>query len=137
MTTVQAAPSLTVEPGLPPAPSVPSQEAASSEQQSPARAVAAAPSADYFAAVMAALERQKHYPEAARLRQEQGTVLIDFAIDRAGRVLSTRIRHGSGSASLDGAAEAMVHRADPLPAPPTSYPATQLELVLPVTFSLQ
>ncbi|HUN52892.1 MAG TPA: TonB family protein [Candidatus Sulfotelmatobacter sp.] len=103
----------------------------------PAAIVVSAPSADYLAAVMAALERQKRYPEIARRRQEQGTVLIDFAIDRVGRVLSARIRRGSGSALLDSAAEAMVHQADPLPAPPASYAAARLELVLPVTFSLQ
>jgi protein TonB len=105
-------------------------------------AVASAPSArssdrNYLAEIMASLARHKRYPEVARRQEEQGTVLIAFAVDRAGRLLSFDIRKGSGNAALDRAAEEMVRRADPLPPAPASYAGTRLDLVLPVTFSLQ
>ncbi len=91
----------------------------------------------YLAQLMASLERHKRYPDIARHRQEQGTVLVAFAIDRAGRVVSLDIRRGSGSVALDGAAEEMIREAEPLPAVPASYRGARLELVFPVTFDLQ
>jgi periplasmic protein TonB len=106
-----------------------------------AAGAAAAPDAgatarDYLALISAALARHQRYPEDARRRQEQGTVLIAFALDRAGHVLSLDIRKGSGSAALDRAAEAMVRAADPLPPAPPSYPGARVEMVLPLTYDL-
>lgn len=95
------------------------------------------PSADYLAAVMTWLDRHKEYPKEARSRRDQGTVLIAFVIDRGGHVLSFDIGHSSGSSMLDRAAEDMLRRADPLPAPPATYPGPRLRMVLPVTFALQ
>ena len=64
-------------------------------------------------------------------------MLIAFALDRAGHVLSCDIRKGSGNVALDRAAEKMIHDADPLPPAPPSYPGTRVEMVLPVTFNLE
>ena len=100
-----------------------------------ARAIAS-PDSDYLAAIMAALARHKRYPDDARLRGEQGVVLVAFAVDRSGRVLSLDVRRSSGSTALDEAAEAMVRGAEPLPAAPQSYLGTRLEIVLPVSFDL-
>jgi periplasmic protein TonB len=95
------------------------------------------PGADYLALIMAWLERHKTYPAAARSRREQGTVLVAFAIDRGGHLLSFGVRRSSGSTELDAAAEDMIRRADPLPAVPVSYSGRELDLVLPVTFALK
>lgn len=92
---------------------------------------------DYLASVMAWLERHKEYPDEARSRQDEGSVLVAFVIDHAGQVLSVDIQRGSGSAILDRAAEDMLRRASPLPPPPPSYPAQQLRMTLPLKFSLQ
>ena len=91
---------------------------------------------DYLAAIMAALARHKQYPDGARLRGEQGIVLVAFAIDRSGRVLSFDVRRSSGSAALDEAAEAMVRHTEPLPPAPSNIPGVRLEIVLPVSFNL-
>ena len=86
---------------------------------------------------MASLARHKRYPDLARQRQEQGSVVIAFAIDRTGHVVSIDIRRGSGSAVLDGAAEAMVRASDPLPPLPASYASARLDMTFPVAFTLQ
>lgn len=92
---------------------------------------------DYLAAIMAALARHKHYPDRARLRGEQGTVLVAFAVDRSGRILSFDVRRGSGSAALDEAAEAMVRGTEPLPPAPPNIPGARFEIILPVSFNLR
>jgi len=86
---------------------------------------------------MASLARHKRYPELARERQEQGKVVIAFAIDRAGHIVSIDVRRGSGSAALDSAAEAMVRDSDPLPPLPASYRSARLDMTFPVAFTLQ
>lgn len=91
----------------------------------------------YLAQIMASLARHKRYPDLARQRQEQGNVVIAFAIDRAGHIVSIGIRRGSGSAVLDRAAEAMVRDSDPLPPLPASYDSARLDMTFPVAFTLQ
>lgn len=95
------------------------------------------PWADYLAVVMAWLERHKEYPDEARSRQEEGTVLIAFAIDHGGRILSSAIRQSSGDFVLDAAAKELLRRSNPLPPPPATYPDSQLDMVLPVTFAFR
>src|SRR5262245_46333321 len=70
--------------------------------------------------VMRQLESKKQYPAAARLRREQGAVLILFRLDRQGRLISSRIVRGSGSATLDNAGLALVSQAQPFPPPPVA-----------------
>jgi protein TonB len=92
---------------------------------------------DYLARLAAWLERHKDYPRAARLRREEGTVLLRFTIDRSGRLLDWRIERGSGHAALDREVAAMIGRADPLPAMPAEMPQARLELTVPVQFRLR
>ncbi|MBB4066050.1 energy transducer TonB [Gellertiella hungarica] len=83
------------------------------------------------ARVVAHLERRKRYPQAARARGEEGTVLVVFRIDPGGRVLSTSLARSSGHSALDEAAVAMVERASPVPAPP---PGASTTITAPVRF---
>ena len=76
------------------------------------------------------LESKKQYPADARLRREQGAVLIVFRLDRQGRLVSSRIVRGSGSATLDNAGLALVRDAQPF-APP---PAAVGNIVLPIRY---
>ena len=54
-------------------------------------------------------------PSAARIgkRREEGTVLVRFAIDGGGNVLSTGVVRSSGHAELDQAVLTLVRRASP------------------------
>jgi protein TonB len=83
------------------------------------------------------LQQFKNYPNGARARNEQGVVLLNFTIDRSGHVTSRRIVTGSGFADLDAEVLALVERAQPLPAFPPSMIEDQLDLTVPIRFSLR
>jgi len=83
------------------------------------------------------LERHKRYPRGAQMRRQEGTALLHFVMDREGRILEYRLQESSGHATLDREVEAMLKRAEPLPTFPEEMQASQLELVVPVTFYLR
>ena len=97
---------------------------------------APAPPANYLSLLLAHLNAYKRYPYAARLRHEQGTVRLEFTMNRTGNVLSYRIVGSSGFADLDDEAREMIQNAQPLPPVPPAYPGSTLDLVLPLVFSL-
>ncbi|MGJ3256572.1 MAG: energy transducer TonB [Alcanivorax sp.] len=92
---------------------------------------------DYAATLLAWLERHKEYPRRARLRRQQGTVLLYFMVDREGRVLDYRIQQSAGHVTLDEEVRKMIERAQPLPAMPDTMDDNTLELVVPVQFFLR
>ena len=91
----------------------------------------------YLSTVRAWLEAHKRYPRAARLRHHEGTVLLRFVLDRTGRVVSYQIERTSGFPLLDRAVEKLIQRASPFPAMPSDMEQQQLELIVPVAFSLR
>lgn len=107
----------------------------------PVVAASGPPPADAMAAfqgqLMAHLARHKRYPMAARQRRQQGTAWVRLKIDRQGRVLSSSLERGCGIDALDREAEALVTRAQPLPAIPDDLNRADMELVLPVEFTLR
>ncbi|WP_281018162.1 MULTISPECIES: TonB family protein [unclassified Minwuia] len=92
---------------------------------------------DYLTRLLNWLERHKEYPRRAQRRRQEGTAMLFFRMDRDGRVTEFRIEKGSGHALLDAEVEAMIQRAQPLPAMPDFMPQSQLELVVPVKFALR
>jgi len=92
---------------------------------------------DYLAALQAWLNRHKEYPRRARLRRQEGTALLYFAIDRQGRVLDYGLRRGSGHKALDRAVIDMIERAAPLPEMPAGMARARLEVTVPVRFALR
>ncbi|MFT5112408.1 MAG: protein TonB [Parasphingorhabdus sp.] len=87
--------------------------------------------------VLAWLERHKRYPTKARRRQLEGVVMLFFSMGRNGQVLEYRIEQGSGHPILDQAVVNMINAAQPLPAIPEEYAMNQLDLLVPVQFSLR
>jgi len=83
------------------------------------------------------LQRFKRYPSEAQSRSEEGVVLLSFSLDRTGHVLAHRIARSSGFADVDNEVMAMIKRAEPLPAFPASMPQPQLDLTVPIRFSLR
>src|SRR5262249_49464691 len=69
--------------------------------------------ADYFAVVLAWLEKHKEYPRQAQIRRMQGTAILHFELDRQGKVLSFRLDRSSGYPELDHEVEEMIKRASP------------------------
>ncbi|WP_109447228.1 energy transducer TonB [Azospirillum sp. TSH64] len=93
--------------------------------------------ADYFGTIQARLARHKIYPQAARLKREEGTVLVRFTIVADGTITGWAIVQGSGHGSLDRAAEEMIQRASPLPAIPAGLGRNRIDITLPVRYALQ
>jgi protein TonB len=93
-------------------------------------------STDYFAMLRAWLEQHKEYPRRARVRREQGTVLLRVTFVPGGDLLAYSVQRSSGHPELDRAAESMIKRAQPFPPNPSGTNGT-LEVVVPVSFLLQ
>lgn len=81
------------------------------------------------------LQRNHRYPDAARSRNEQGTVLVRFTVNRGGQVVSVTLVQGSGSDTLDEAALAML-RGGTVPAFPSDMPQAQQTVTVPVRYRL-
>jgi protein TonB len=85
--------------------------------------------------LIAYLDRHKRYPAARS--QKSAEIVVSFALDRMGHVLSASIVKGSGDAAFDEAALAMVRRSDPVPQPPPAVADEGLNFTLPVIFKLK
>lgn len=70
------------------------------------------------------------------MRREEGTVQVRFVIDRAGMLIEATVVRGSGHASLDAEADAMMHRAAPYPQAPADVGGDRIEFLAPVAFIL-
>jgi periplasmic protein TonB len=114
---------------------------AAAPAQTPAEAAVSAPTgqvqATWEALLVAHLARFKRFPPAAQRRGEQGVVLMRLSMTRAGAVLSMAMVRGSGYADLDEEAQAWMARAQPLPAAPPEMKAQQVEIVVPLRFTLR
>jgi protein TonB len=126
---------------LPPPPVTAPDSAPAPVDPPPTQASApAGPPPDIMAAfqgrLMAHLGKHKRYPMSARQRRQQGTAWVRLTLDRNGRVLSRRLERGCGIEALDREAEELLDRAQPLPPIPADLKEDQMELVLPVEFSL-
>ncbi|QWG21680.1 energy transducer TonB [Bradyrhizobium sediminis] len=85
--------------------------------------------------LVAHLDKHKRYP--AERSQKSAEILVSFALDRMGHVLSASIVKGSGDAAFDEAALAMVKRSDPVPQPPPLVADEGLSFTLPVIFRVK
>ena len=85
--------------------------------------------------LIAHFDQHKRYP--GRHSLGSANVLVNFVIDETGRVLSSAVLRGSGDASFDEAALAMIQRADPVPKPPLLVAQKGLSFTLPVIFRVK
>jgi len=72
----------------------------------------------YGKTVLEMVSNKVEYPKMARMRHQQGAVMLQIALDTAGKPSSTTVEKSSGIQSLDDAAIAAVSAAAPFPAPP-------------------
>jgi protein TonB len=87
----------------------------------------------YNALVFGHLQRFKRYPAAAR--GKSGTVVVRFALNRAGDVIESAVTKSSGNDVLDREAVAILQRASPFPAFPAAKSGTQDTYIAPVSFA--
>ena len=87
----------------------------------------------YNALVFGHLQKFKRYPLAAH--GASGTVLVRFALNRAGEVISSEVTKSSGNGVLDREALDILRRASPFPAFPAAKPGAQDSYIAPVNFT--
>jgi protein TonB len=85
--------------------------------------------------LIAHLDKHKRYPAERALKSAE--ILVGFALDRMGHVLSASIVKGSGDAVFDEAALAMIRRSDPVPQPPPMVADEGLNFTVPVIFRVK
>jgi protein TonB len=85
--------------------------------------------------LIAHLDKHKRYPSDRS--QQSAEIVVSFALDRLGHVLSATIVKGSGDTSFDEAALSMVRKSDPVPMPPPLVADEGLNFTLPVIFRVK
>jgi periplasmic protein TonB len=85
--------------------------------------------------LIAHFNQHKRYPLNGSL--DSAEILVNFVLDKDGRVLSSAIVRGSGDASFDEAALTMIRRSDPVPKPPPPVVQQGLSFTLPVIFRIK
>ncbi|MBI2686816.1 MAG: TonB family protein [Acidobacteria bacterium] len=92
----------------------------------------------YLVRVLAAVRRNWFavIPESARLGNQRGRVLVQFAIDRAGKVPKLVISVPSGAQPLDRAAVAGISASNPFPPLPGEFKGDQIRLQLTFSYNM-
>lgn len=80
------------------------------------------------------LAKAKTYPKAARKARAEGEVVVAFALDGYGRVVSRSVTRSSGYPALDAAALQVIDGFDRLPAPPATMGAGPFDLSIPFNY---
>jgi len=98
----------------------------------------ASPQTDsYLARLVRHLSAYRDYPRRARRLGLQGTPVVVFEFDRAGRLLNYRLLDGSSHRILDDAALKMLKQASPFPPVPDGMTSETFRFQLPVAFQLR
>lgn len=91
----------------------------------------------YAARLLSHLNRYKRRIAPPGVRRGQVMVVsLAFSIDRSGHVLSCAVKKSSGNEAVDNEARGILERAQPLPPMPNELPQAQLDLILPLEFTL-
>jgi protein TonB len=91
----------------------------------------------WMSKISAILERNKRYPQAARVQRAQGVVVLAFSIDRGGHVLKSAVKNSSGYPVLDEEALQLLQRAQPFPPAPAEVPGANISLNVPIRFDVR
>jgi TonB family protein len=78
----------------------------------------------YLNRLMELIEEHRIYPRVTGQLGllVEGTTVYGVLIDRSGAILDMRLRHSSGTAGIDTAAESMIRQSGPFPPIPAGYP---------------
>lgn len=91
----------------------------------------------YFDMIRFEIDARKIYPEIARRRSEEGSVVVRFTLTADGRVDSIAAIGGTPSKALRQAALAAVISASPFPAIPESIGRPRITIKLAIHFQLE
>ncbi|MFH2059251.1 MAG: TonB family protein [Pseudomonadota bacterium] len=91
---------------------------------------------DYFDMLKQRIHRVKKYPEAAKLRQSEGRVKVEFIVQTDGTLASARVVKSSHHKDLDNAALEAIEKASPFPSPPPFIFKKPITLQIKILFEL-
>ena len=91
---------------------------------------------DFLQLVKMRIEALKKYPDQARERNQQGLVVIEFELEKEGRIMAVRVQRSSGVNLLDQAAVQAVQKAAPFPRAPKGLFEYPVRLRVGVAFEL-
>jgi periplasmic protein TonB len=83
------------------------------------------------------LNQFKRYPAQARIRHQEGKVIVAFTLDTDGHVVSSKIVKSSGSAILDQETLDLISRAQPYPLPPDGAGGQAMFLQVPISYAFR
>lgn len=89
---------------------------------------------NYKERVLLWLKRHGSYPRDSYRYRHEGVVLLEFEIDRGGRVLYYHVAKSSGYHLLDQEVKQMMQRASPVPPIPTELAQDRMHFTIPVRF---
>ena len=114
-----------------------SPPAEASTQAAEASPAAQAPvSASWRSDVAAWLQTHKSYPEAARLRGDQGSAAVRFTVSQNGTVTDVSLVRGTGSATLDEAVRTLLTDAR-LPPFPAAMTQNRITVTVQIDYALR
>lgn len=88
----------------------------------------------YRSALRREIERNKRYPQRAKMMRKQGIVQISFTLGNDGALNNPQIANSSGNEDLDNAALQAVKQARSIGTPPAGMGRT---LTVPISFKIQ
>ena len=91
---------------------------------------------DYWERLLTWLKKHGRYPRRAIPKRLEGEALLEFVIDRSGKVVTYRLLQSSGHFILDHEVKRMIKFADPVPALPAGFPDPNMHVILPVIFEI-
>jgi protein TonB len=77
----------------------------------------------------------KNFPKEAKIKNENGTVYLQFTIDRDGHLLDSRIARSSCYDDLDEEGLATVRRTNPYPPFPIGIMEARATFIIPIIFN--
>lgn len=83
------------------------------------------------------VKKHQRYPAESRDRNEQGISVVEFAIDRTGRLVDRRLKSSSGYSKLDEEALATIDRCNPFPLPPVDQNGEVIRFSLQIQFKIK
>jgi periplasmic protein TonB len=90
----------------------------------------------YFESVRSKINAHKIYPQSARKRRQEGSVVVRFVISKSGRVTAVRVIGGAASPSLCRAATEAIRRAAPFSPIPDLLGKDQVSTRITIHFKL-
>lgn len=91
----------------------------------------------YQKAIRLHVKKHQSYSREARERELQGSAVVEFAIDRSGKLIDRKLRASSGSAVLDEEALSTVERSSPFPLPSDDAVGEVLRFTLKIEFKMK